>query len=245
MRRPIVLLATLASLGTVVGDASAACATAHMIVFFDAFPAEAASRPLYWKVEGTGGTNSVPFRVQLFGGDCGGSPVSVSYRTDPGTATPAADYVHEQDEAVFLNTGAHVDFKDDAVSVTPDASPDGAPPAAIESATLVLYDAKGGVGLGRPSSASVVIVDDDGTPRTAALDGDYPHLESRSDGGIPVFRGGDLTLAPSVSVSYAIAPDPANPATLGEDYQAAASGTLEFNGDDRVQMIPITVIADA
>ena len=240
MKRPLALLATLASIGGIVGDASAACATEHMLLLFDGFPPEAVSRPLYWTLEGDSGPHNLMFRIALYGGDCSGQPVSASYRTDPGTPN-LGDYAPAQGPVAFANTGTHSDYQDFPFQVTGELGTD--TPPQLEWATLAIHSPQGGAALGTPSSVPVVIVDDDGPAgRVSVLTGDYPHSEFVPNGGIPVFREGDPAIA--TTVEYTVAPDPSAPATPNEDYQAAASGTITFQPGDPVEMIPITVVSD-
>ncbi|MGH2685895.1 MAG: Calx-beta domain-containing protein [Actinomycetota bacterium] len=241
MKRRLGTLLAVLAFASPLGEAASACADAHMIVYLTNFPPEATSRPMYWAVEGDGGTTNVPFRIQLSGGDCSGTAVTVSYRTDPGTPN-AADYVPAQGEVLFPNTGAHADYADRQLPVSGDLVAD--PPAAgVETATVVLFEPKNGAALANPSSVPVVIVDDDGpNARVSMLPGDYPHVEITPSGGIPVFMEGDPAVA--TTVDYAIAPDPGAPPTAGQDYHAAASGSLTFQPGDRMEMIPITVVND-
>ena len=236
MPRRLVIALAVAVLGSLVGDARAACADAHIVMFFDGLPAEAASRPLYWAVEGTGGTTNVRFRVVLFGGDCSGNPVSVTLSTEADTAN-TLDYVPQNRELVFPNTGTHDDFVDIDLPVTGDATPEG-----LEWAHLVLSAPKGGAALSRPSRATVAIVDDDGPPQVSLVAGSHEQFENRGDAGVPVFRSGSVALG--TSVGYTVAPGGPNPASAGQDYQAAPSGTLEFAAGQRVAMIPIALVRD-
>jgi hypothetical protein len=238
VRRILPLLLAVAGFPLPVVDAAAAC-SAHMVVALAGFPPEAVSRPLYWTVEGDSGTSDVRVRIQLYGGDCSGNVVSVSYRTVPGSATPD-DYVPAQGEATFTNSGAHSDSWDDHVKVIGEALPDS---TGLETATVEIFNPKNGLAVASPSSVPVVMVDDDApAPEAGMVPGDYPHFELLPNGGVPVFMDGQV--AAPTEVTYTVSPDPAAPATPGQDYEARSSGTLTFAPGDHVELIPITVIDD-
>jgi hypothetical protein len=243
MRRRLALILAVAGTVPLLADASAACSTSHMVVYLDGRPPEAASRPLYWVVEGTGaGATNVGFSISLFGGSCNGEPVTVSYRTLPGTASQT-DYgppPNDRGAAAFSNTGAHSDTQPFALPIIRDVEPEGA----FQTAVIELHDPQGGAGLGPVPRADVVIVDDDApAAQISLLGGDYRHPEGYPGGGVPVFRGGDA--GSEQSVGYTIEPmGGPNPATPDDDYGADASGSVTFPAGQRVAMIPIDVLGD-
>lgn len=234
MKRALAALAAILTFAFTLGEA-AACADKHIQANLDVFPAEAVSRPLYWAAEGDGQTS---FTIRVFGTNCDGTTVRVGYAGQDGTAQTATDYSLVPGNVVVVNGPGHSDRASREVQITNDVVPE--LPSAVELAEVVLNDVDN-ARLVPPTNAALVIVDDDGpTSRFSVAEGSYEEMEGSANGGVPVFRGGSASAA--ATVSYAVSP---GNATAGQDYEAAASGTLTFAPNDRAETIPITVLDDA
>ena len=200
----------------------------------DAFSEGSLSRPLYWIAENGG---QLTFTVRIIGSGCDGSTSTIEYEVEDGSATTPADYTHVEQPVTFVNTVGHPESDTRNVNITDDAFPVDAP---AEFATVTLTGASGG-SLIPPTSAPIIIVDDDGpTSRFAMVDGTYSESETSASGGVPVFRAGNATQA--ATINYTLTPGSASP---GSDYQGTASGTLTFQPGDRMELIPIRVVDDA
>jgi len=235
LRSAVFAVATL-SLLALPARADQACATNHMRARLEVFSEGSVSRPLYWVAENEG---PATFTVRIIGSGCDGSTSSISYEVQPGSATTPEDYVAPSGSITFVNTVGHPDTErrditiiNDGLSVPFDE--------AVEMATVVLTGASGG-SLIPPTSAPLIIVDDDGpTARISLADGPYEESESTPEGGVPVFRAGDAS-GPS-PVDWTLT---AGTATPGDDYSGPTSGTLTFGPGDRMKLIPVTVVDDA
>jgi len=216
-------------------SAHQACATNHMRARLEVFSEGSLSRPLYWAAEGDG---QATFTVRIIGSGCDGSTSTISYEVQPGTATTPADYVAPSGSITFVNTVGHPDTERRDITITNDALPIGE--GAVEMATVVLTGASGG-SLIPPTSAPLIIVDDDGpTSRISMAEGPYEENESTPEGGVPVFRAGDAS--GSSTVDWSLAPGTASPEA---DYAGPTSGTLTFGPGDRMELIPVTVVDDS
>ena len=232
--RSSILFVAILALSALPASADQTCASGHMRARLDVFSEGSVSLPLYWSVENGG---QVAFTVRIIGSGCDGSTSTIEYDVQDGTATTPADYTHVSQPITFVNTVGHPDSESRNVNITDDAFPlDGA----AEFATVELIDASGG-SLIPPTSAPIVIVDEDGpAARFSMVEGAYEESETSASGGVPVFRGGAATQA--ATIDYSLTPGSAG---SGSDYQGAASGTLTFQPGDRMELIPITIIDDA
>jgi hypothetical protein len=217
-------------------SAHQACATNHMRARLEVFSEGSVSRPLYWAAENDG---RATFTVRIIGSGCDGSASTISYEVRPGSATTPADYVAPSGSITFVNTVGHPDTERRDITITNDGV--SVPlDEAVEMATVVLTGASGG-SLIPPTSAPLIIVDDDGpAPRISLADGPYEESESTPEGGVPVFRAGDAS--GTSTVDWALT---AGTATPGDDYSDPTSGTLTFGPGSRMELIPVTVVDDA
>jgi hypothetical protein len=136
----------------------------------------------------------------------------------------------------WVNSVGHPPTQQRQVTLTSDALP---VDAGVETAKVVLTGGTN-VRLEQPSSAALIIVDDDGpTARVSLVEGSYEENESSPSGGVPVFRGGNAS--GTTSVGYTVG---GGSAARGADYQGAETGTLTFGAGDRMELIPITVVDD-
>lgn len=215
-----------------------ACATGHIAATLTSFPKEAISTPFYWAPEAGG---QIQFVLRAIGDDCTPQPVSIRYATKDGSATAPFDYAPASGERVVSTDPAHgdQDRQPVPVSVVDDLVPEGA----VENAVVELTGVTGGY-LTPPTSASLVIVDDDGPDARVALDAaaSYRQLETFSKAGVAVFRGGSA--AGTTTVHYSVSPGPAPAADPDADYKAE-SGSLTFGPGDRIEMVPITLVNDS
>lgn len=234
LRQALFAVVTLA-FSAIPASADQACATNHMRARLEVFSEGSVSRPLYWVAENGG---PATFTVRIIGSGCDGSTSTISYEIQPGSATTPADYVAPSGSITFVNTVGHPDTEKRDVTITNDGLPLGE--GAVELATVVLTGATGGA-LIPPTSALIVIVEDDGpAARVSLAEGPYEENESTPAGGVPVFRGGDAS--GTTTVSWSLAPGTATP---DADYAAPPSGTLTFGPGDRMELIPVTVIDDS
>ena len=231
------MVTVLASL-TLPASAEEACATNHMRARLEVFSEGSQSRPLYWAAENGG---QVTFTVRIIGSGCDGSTSTINYEIQPGTATTPTDYTHVAQPITFVNTVGHPDSQKRDVSITNDALP---LDAGVELATVKLTGASGG-SLIPPTSAPIVIVDDDGpAARISMAEGSYEESESSApdipSGGVPVFRAGNATGTDSVSYTLS-----GGSASSGVDYTGPTTGTLTFQPGDRMELVPIQIVDDA
>ncbi|MGH2711266.1 MAG: Calx-beta domain-containing protein [Actinomycetota bacterium] len=236
LRSTFLVLASV--LFAVPASAEQACATNHMRARLEVFSEGSLSRPLYWVAE-NGGQST--FTVRIIGSGCDGSASTINYAVEQGSATTPADYSHINQPITFVNTVGHPDTQTRSVSITDDLLP---VDAAVEVATIKLTSASGG-SLIPPTTAPLIIVDDDGaTSRVSLADGPYEENESSAittpSGGVPVFRAGDAS--GTTTVDYTIS---GGTATQGSDYTGPTSGTLTFQPGDRMELVPIQIMDDA
>lgn len=238
--RPALLVLVTLILSAIPAGADQACAqTPGIQAKLGAFSEGSLSRPLYWVVE-SGGQAKLTVLVPEISCDGSASAVSFEFRDE---TTQASDFVHQNAPPVqWRNDTGHsptystnVSITDDFLSVPLDA--------AAEYAVVTLVKGTDNVTIVEPSSAALIIVDDDGaTPRISLIDGDYGENETSGattlSGGVPVFRGGNAS-GPS-TVDYTLSGGTATP---GSDY-TGASGTLTFAPGDRMELIPIQVVDD-
>lgn len=237
-RTSLVAFATLLSLAVPAG-AEQACASGHVQARLAVFSEGSLSAPLYWAAEDAG---QKAFTVQMLDTSCDGSTVTVTYAVRDGSATTPFDYTFaDSGQVSFVNQVGHPTKAERNVSITDDPAP---LDAAIEVATVVLTGMSGGT-LVPPTSAPLIIVDDDGPAARFSLF-ELPYEENETSGattpagGVPVFRAGDA--AGAASISYTLSGGTATP---GADYQAETTGTLTFAAGDRVEVIPVQVVDDA
>jgi hypothetical protein len=235
MRAPFrsVLLAVAAlALATVPVHAHPACASNHIAARLDGFSDGSVSLPLYWATESDG---QATVTLRILDSSCDGSASSVNWAVQPDSPM---DYSPATTPFQWVNSVGHPPTQQRQVTITNDAF---AVPvdAGVEAAKVVLTGGSN-VRFEQPSSAALIIVDDDGpSARVSLVEGEYSENESSPSGGVPVFRGGNAS--GSTQVSYTVA---GGSAQSGADYQASASGTLEFGAGSRMQLIPITVVDD-
>lgn len=229
----------LASAGLAAVPANAACAMAPPRISLTNFEFPQGPRQFYLGVEGAPTTVT----VQISGG-CGGATMSVDFATSPGTASPGSDYTHVSSPPRISATPP--DDGSESVLKPVSILPGGAGEAIVESLQFTLSNPQATAGAGTPTlingSAPILVVDTDGASRVGFEGVAYSLSETFSTARIPVFRAGPAT-TPS-TVTYTIAPDPAAPATPGEDYTATSPGTLQFGPNERVKTIDLAVIND-
>ena len=227
-------LLTVTFSGVPVG-AHQACASNHVVTRLGSFSEGSVSLPLYWAVESAGQATVTLLILTL---SCDGSTSTATWEVQAGTAS-ATDYSPATTPFQWANTFGHSPTQQRQVTLTNDAI--GVPPleAGVETAKVALTGGDN-VRFEQPSSAALVILDDDApTPTMSLAAGAYEESESTPLGGVPVFRGGNVS-APS-TVDYTLG---GGTATAGADYQAETTGTLNFAPNDRVEVIPVTVVDD-
>jgi Calx-beta domain len=235
MTRRTVLLALLVSTATLVAVPARACAVGFPAIRFDGYLGNPSSRVVYPVPESS---SSAPFGVALHTG-CGGPTMSVDYATSGGTATPGADYTPESDTVTFPSPGFDQNLSQTLnIAISQDMEIE---PAAVEWTNLVLSNPVQ-TSLAPPSTAGLVIIDDDGTTSRVGLEGvAYSQLEAFGSVQIPVFRAGSTSS--SHTVGYTLTPGPGAPATPGQDV-TPASGSVTIPGGQRWAMINLTLTND-
>jgi hypothetical protein len=231
----VALLAGLVLAGVLAPPSAArACASDHLRMRLDAFPPEAASRPLYWAAEDD--PNGVRATVRILNNRCAGETGTVSYALAHGTDS-AADYAPPTfGQVTVTDNPGHPDYFGFALDPLDDVAPE-----SLETGTLNLVGATGGA-LREPTAAAVVLVDTDQPVAQVSLAaGDYRQSESRPNGGVPVFRSGPTTTA--VQVQFSVSPGGATPASAG-DVSSPPSGNVTILAGQRTAMIPVDVVND-
>jgi hypothetical protein len=229
----LILVITLAaSVLWLIPTGAAACASNHIRILLVGFPPEGTTRFLYYVAESGG---SASFTI-LAGGDACSESAAVSYATGGGTATSGTDYQPSSGPANFFLPPHESDSKVFSVGI----GNDGGAEAHVESIQIGLSNPQNAT-LGQPSTAPILIIDDDGQTRIGFEGSGHTQSETTTTLRIPVFMAGP---GPG-STSFSIAPDPASPATPGEDFQGPTSGTLSFTAGDRAGSIDLTVVNDS
>jgi hypothetical protein len=113
--------------------------------------------------------------------------------------------------------------------------------AVVEAFTIVLSNPQGGA-LTSPSSASFLIVDEDGDMRVAFDELTYTRSESHATLTIPVWRAGPVV--DPTTVPYTVGPGPGAPATENDDYTVTSQNPLIFNPGERVKAITLSIVND-
>jgi hypothetical protein len=238
---PAALLAA-ALLVPVPSTADSAC-DGHGRAYLAGFPTDAGS-PFYSAREGSDGTAT----ISVTPGDCGGEWAQATFATEDGTAMVPEDYDETQGGTDPLCRDSHPEYcagadPEDHVAVP--TMIDGEVERAVESFWFRLT--LGSRGLADPSSVPIHIIDNDGPARASlepTVDGlgavSYARSESFARILIPVFLAGT---SDSGSVGFTVEPDPASPATPGEDYVVSTLSPLSI-GPDRVGFIDIGIVND-
>jgi hypothetical protein len=171
------------------------------------------------------------------GGDACGETVRVRYATGGGTAAANADYGPVSGTAeMFLPIHESAQHSV-AITINNDAVAE----AHVESIDVVLSNPENAA-LTPPSTAPILIIDDEPPTRVGVEGIPYSQSESFAPVRIPVFRAGPT--AGATSVDYTLAPAGQSPATPGEDVTGPASGTLSFEPGDRVESIDLSIVND-
>ncbi|MGH2674756.1 MAG: Calx-beta domain-containing protein [Actinomycetota bacterium] len=209
-----------------------------------------AAGSFYHVVENAG---QVTVTVRVTAGHCIDQPGSTAtYRTVDGTAVTSTDYTGVNGTTDLLCADVDGQQQEDlfcppnsepsrAVSVTI-KNTDGGPP--VKSFLFELVSGQP-FGLAEPASAPVHIIADDGGPWVSlepSLTGGPVAYQKTEFGSvlIPVFWAGTSA---GGSVSYSVEPDPAAPATPGEDFTVASPNPLPIDSS-RVGFIRIDIIGD-
>ena len=235
--RPTLLAVLTLAFSAVPAGAEQACASNHVGVRLGGFSEGSLSRPLYWVEESAG---QVTVTLLILTLSCDGSTSTATWEVRPGTAT-AADYSPATTPFQWANTVGHSPTQRRQVTITNDAFTS-VPSfeAGVETAEVALSGGEN-VRFEAPSSAALVIIDDDAPTATMSLAaGEYEESESTPLGGVPVFRAGNVSTSATLNFTLA-----GGTATSGADYKAPTTGTLTFPPNDRVEVIPVEVIDDA
>jgi RHS repeat-associated protein len=172
-------------------------------------------------------------QVNRVGGSTGA--VTVNFATSNGTAIADQDYTPASGTLTFASGETSKSF---TVSITNDTLVEG-----NETINLTLSSPTGGATLGSPSTATLTIVDDDGsTGNAGALQFDGSIFAGAEGGGFAIVQvnrvGGS---SGPVSVNYATSN---GTAIAGQDY-TATSGTLNFANGDTSKSFSIAITDDA
>jgi hypothetical protein len=186
-------------------------------------------------------------------GDCepGGAVATASYETQDGSATGGEDYEPRTGTTEQMCNDVHPGFCPAGIPTTRsvDVSIDGGDGPDARAVESLEFRLTGGAnnGLLPPWAAPIHIIDAQGSPRGSlepTVDGagvvTYSRSESFDKILIPVFLAGT---ASSGSVGYTVEPDPAAPATPGDDFQVVSPNPLPV-GPDRVGFIEIAIVND-
>jgi hypothetical protein len=239
---PAALLAA-ALLVPVPGRAGTACG-GHGRAFLAGFPADAGSS-FYSAREG----NNATATITVTPSDCGGEWAQATFATSDATAIAPGDYEETTGETDPLCQDSHPEYCAGAPSgdhvPVPTVRDGDDIERAVESFWFRLTS--GTYGLADPSSVPIHIIDKDGPARASlepTVDGSgavaYARSESFARVLIPVFLAGT---SESGSVAFTVEPDPASPATPGEDYVVSTANPLSI-GSDRVGFIDIGIVND-
>lgn len=172
------------------------------------------------------GVREGAFKIVRTGTNGYAEPMTVQFDVS-GTASAAGDY-RELPRSVVIPAGQ----REVIVPVVPvdDLVYEGP-----ETVVLNLVTAEGG-SIGADKSATVTIVDDDGTIEFAEREFHFSEREGVAH--VPVRRVGDATLAQAVNYTFT-----AGTATAGLDY-VANSGTLIFQPGEKLKTIDFVIIDD-
>jgi hypothetical protein len=231
---PAVALLLGTSLPPVISPA-AACTASHIRVGLIGFEPEGSTRFAYIVAE----TEPQKAFTVYAGGDACGETVHVTYATGGGTATPGEDYqpVSPKQASMYLPFHGDASVVDEVTIVNNSTPPD----AHVESIDVVLSNPVN-ASLANTATAPILIIDDEGAARVGFEGVPYSQSESVASVRIPVFRAGP---APgSASVNFALSPAGPSPATPGEDVTGAATGTLTFSPNDRLEAIDLGIVND-
>jgi Calx-beta domain len=236
MTRRIVLLALLVSAATLVAVPAQACAGDFPTIRLGGTLGEPTSRAYYPVSEAS---SSITFQVVASGG-CGDGNMSAQYSTSGGSATPGpgGDYDPTSGPANFFGVQSDPVPQNHSVSLNPDTNEE----AIVESTNIVLSNPVG-TSLALPSTAGILIVDDEGDTPRIGFEG-IPHSQSETftTAQIPVFRAGNASSA-SGPIGFTLSPGPGNPATPGEDV-TPASGSASFGPGQRWTTIDLSIQND-
>lgn len=187
------------------------------------------SQSSYSVAEGVG---TATFAVTRTGGSTGSITATCSTTTGPGSAVAGSDYTAVPGQALAwgnLDTSTQYCY----VPITPDVSPESS-----EQFGLLLTSAN----IGSPATATVTILDDDGTGLLQFSASSYSGPESGGPITITVTRTGSSS--GSVSVNFATT-TVGSTATAGSDY-VATSGTLSWgSGDTSPKYFTVTPLTDS
>jgi hypothetical protein len=253
--RPVVLASVvLASVVLPITGDAVACASDHGRPYLSGLREwPNAGSPFYAVAENQG---SVTVTIRVTAGHCvtqGGS--TAQFGTQDGLAMAGEDYTLKSGTTGKLCADVDGPAQEDLWcpvdsepqhTVPVDIEPPGEPPvdAPVEPFNFVLSNGQP-AGLAEPASAPIHIIDVDGTNRVTlepSLTGG-PVAYQRTEFGhilIPVFWAGQ---GPPGAVAYSIEPDPARPATPGEDFTVASPNPLPIPAD-RVGFIRIDIVGD-
>ena len=186
------------------------------------------SQSTYSVVEGVG---TATFAVTRTGGSVGAISATCSTTGGPGTAIAGSDYTAVGAQALSWANGVTT-TQYCSVAITSDLTPESS-----EQFGLSLSSAN----IGSPASATITILDDDGTGVLQFSAASYSGAESGGPITVTVTRTGSSSGI--VSVTY-YTTTVGSTATAGTDY-VAASGTLIWNsGDMTSKSFTVTPIAD-
>lgn len=181
------------------------------------------------------GAGTASIAVTRINGSTGAVTVDCS-TIGGGTATAGSDYTAVTNQTLSWNPGETA-TKFCTISILQDTAVEGP-----ETINLQLSNPTGGAALGTPSTATLSILDDDGTGSIQFTSATYTGTEAGGAITITVSRTGGTTGA--VTVDYATSTGGSNPATAGVDY-VATSGTLSWaNGEGGTKSFTVTPIPD-
>ncbi|HVE76499.1 MAG TPA: Calx-beta domain-containing protein, partial [Actinomycetota bacterium] len=177
------------------------------------------------KTEGTGGTSTMNFPLTLSAPS--GKPVTVTYRTNAGSATPGDDYQEETSASVTLAPGQT--SINAPVSIVPDSTDEGE-----ETLSLTIVSATNATIA--DGNAQGTIVDDDAAPTVSVSD-----VTVGESGGVATFTVSvSAPSAKSITVNFSTAN---GTATSGSDY-VARSGSLTFAPGETSKEVTVTLVGD-
>jgi hypothetical protein len=232
LRAAVLVGLMLASFLLPVSGQAASCAAGFPAIRLDGFSGQATTRPFYPVGESDA---AVQFRIVASGG-CGDNwDMTVTYTTSGGSASPS-DYTPVSQPAFFDNVTDEPMTQTHSVNITEDADHS----EFVESANLVLSNPIN-TSLAHPSTAPIMIIEDDGASRVGLEGVPYSQSETFPGVQIPVFRAG---AASSVhQVGYSITAGPGNPATPGQDV-SPTSGSISFGVGQRAALINLSLNND-
>jgi uncharacterized repeat protein (TIGR01451 family)/uncharacterized delta-60 repeat protein len=171
---------------------------------------------------------SQPVKFTLTRSGATNVPLTVSFTVN-GTAANGNDFI--------LSTNATITIPAGTNSAVLTLIPRDDPTEETAEYMTVNLLAKPGYGLGSPSSATVLLVSDDGTIQF--LESDYRVAENAGPASIPVVRSGNTNIA--VSVSFVISN---RTAIAGEDY-VMTNGTITFAPGETLKNFEVPLINDS